>query len=153
MIMPESKSELKRLCVQKPISMAEYMHKLQQENAKLREQLADVIDHERQTVEIAEKNYQRAEAAEAKLKAASEQEPVEFEEVGYAYRMRDSKWHLCREDPTSWANRRKVVLLPIESCYAAPVPPVDVQELQLEVKRLNDLCWNTNNDCRIHHQA
>lgn len=96
------------------------------ENSKLREQLAEQMEDNRRLVDKACDILQRAEAAEAKLNAASEQKPL----LGwYSYHPIDGKLERC--DPRCG---REVFRL-----YAAPIPLADVQELQKKYQRLEEI--------------
>lgn len=106
---------------------------LEQENAKLREQLrvayplSDTLQHWKQ----------RAEAAEAKLKAASEQEPVawarewEGDESDLGNMIIEFNKSECDDNP-NW--------FPL---YAAPIPPVDVHKLRREIESVRDSLNNS----------
>lgn len=98
------------------------------ENAKLREELAaakdtdarlrDCLVHERTRVT---ELIDRAEAAEAKIKAAEEQEPVAYAKV------------------VSSLEGEYLVLTTYETnkpLFAKPIPPEDLQELQREVEEV-----------------
>lgn len=96
------------------------------ENAKLRKQLAEAESLLQCELRTHAACAERAEAAEAKLKALDEQEPVMWANPYFSYAA------IARPDTVYGSHT-----IPL---YARPIPPADVQELQQQCVDLADAC-------------